>query len=353
MSQSHLTALTPPKAVAQTSIAVIGTGRMGRRYLEVIQGMGLRVAGVCDQHTDTLRCVREEHQIPAERCYRDAARLLKETQPECVVVATTAPTHGLYTCLAAEAGVTSILCEKPMATSLAECDRMVEVCARHRVRLAVNHQMRFMEQYLEPKRVVQSDIFGGLRSVTVVAGNIGMAMNGTHYFEMFRYLTDEVPQDVTAWFSPQKVPSPRGPQFEDEAGAVRVTTPSGKRLYMELSADQGHGVIVIYAGRYGRLIVDELAGTMHLTVREAQHRPLPTTRYAMPCTEELKKITTGALQPTQSVLEALLSHGDVPTGDVGRLAVAVLVAAYVSHEDGHVPVRIDGNLPRARVFPWA
>jgi predicted dehydrogenase len=327
---------------------------MGRRFLRVIQGLGLRLTGICDQSPDTLKLVSAEHQIPAERCYADAARLLKETQPECVVVATTAPSHSVVTCLAAEAGVKYILCEKPMATSLAECDRMLEVCARHRVRLAVDHQMRFMPQYVEPKRIVQSERFGGLGSVTVVAGNIGMSMNGTHYVEMFRYMTDETPEEIVAWFSPKPMPNPRGPHFQDQAGAVRVTTPSGKRLYMELGADQGHGATVIYAGRYGQLIVDDLVGTMRLSVREAQHRMLPTTRYAMPQIEEFTQVTAGTLKPTQDVLEALLSDGDdAPSGEVGRLAVTALVAAYVSHERGHRPVRMDGELPRARIFPWA
>ena len=36
-----------------------------------------------------------------------------------------------------------------------------------------------------------------------------------------------------------------------------------------------------------------------------------------------------------------------------RLAVATLVAAYVSNESGHRPVPIDDCLPRDRVFPWA
>ena len=43
-----------------------------------------------------------------------------------------------------------------------------------------------------------------------------------------------------------------------------------------------------------------------------------------------------------------------PSGEDGRLALSVLVGAYISHEEGHRPVRIhDEALPRTRVFPWA
>ena len=334
--------------------AVIGVGRMGRRHVQVIRDLGLELVGVCDQSTEALALTGEEHGVPVEQQFTDASALLEHTNPECVIVATTAPSHCPLTCLAAEMGARYILCEKPMAVSLAECDRMIEVCKQNSVKLAINHQMRFMQLYTEPKRIVQSEAFGGLCSVTVVAGNFGMAMTGTHYFEMFRYMTDEAPLEVTAWFSPEKVPNPRGPQFEDRGGAVRLTTGSGKRFYMEIGADQGHGMKVIYSGRYGQLVVDELAGTLHLAVREEQHRHLPTTRYGMPWVESIQKLEpVDAVGPSRAVLEALLNDRNPPSGEDGRLAVTVLVAAYVSDENGHVPVPLDGSLPRDRVFSWA
>jgi len=323
-------------------VAVIGVGRMGQRHVQVIRDLGLQLVGVCDVNPESLALAGKEYGIPSEQRFHNAGVLLEQTTPECVIIATTALTHCVYTLLAAEAGARYILCEKPMGVSLAECDRMIETCQAYGVRLSINHQMRFMQQYTEPKRIVQSEAFGGLSSVTVVAGNFGMAMNGTHYFEMFRYMTDEAPVEVTAWFLPEMVPNPRGPQFEDRAGAVRLTTVSGKRFYMEISADQGHGMKVIYAGPYGQLVVDELEGTMILSMREEQYRDLPTTRYGMPWVETVK------------MLDALLRDKNPPTGQDGRLAVATLVAAYVSNENGHIPVRLDDvDLPLDRAFAWA
>ena len=335
--------------------AVLGVGRMGRRHILVIRELGLELVGICDENRESLAAAFQEHGVPAHCHFSDAAELLERCEPECVVVATTAPVHAAYTCLAAEAGATYVLCEKPMAVSLAECDRMIDVCRRRRTKLAINHQMRFMDQYIAPKQIAQSEAFGGVSSVTVVAGNFGMAMNGTHYFEMFRYLTNEAPVEVTAWFSPHKIPSPRGPEFEDRAGSVRLTTASGKRLYMEIGDDQGHGLQVIYAGPYGQLVVDELAGAMRSVVREEQHRSLPTTRYGMPWVEQTSRIAPAdIIAPSRAVLQALLKGEGFPTGEDGRLAVTALVAGYVSDENGHIPVRLDSSsLPRERVFPWA
>jgi predicted dehydrogenase len=335
--------------------AILGVGRMGQRHIQVARDLNLELAGICDQNPETLSAVGKEHGIPAERQFEDVRALLEKARPECVVIATTAPTHSEYTCLAAEARARYILCEKPMAVSLAECDHMLKVCRHNHAKLAINHQMRFMEQYTEPKRIIEGEAFGGLKSVTVVAGNFGMAMNGTHYFEMFRYMTDEAPVEVTAWFSEEKVSNPRGAQFEDRAGSVRITTASGKRFYMDISANQGHGMKVIYAGAYGQIIVDEISGDMYADAREEQYRDLPATRYGMPRVATSGKIAPAdAVAPTRAVLEALLKDKNAPDGEDGRLAVAVLVAAYFSDENGHVPVRLDDSrLPRERVFPWA
>jgi predicted dehydrogenase len=337
------------------NVAIIGAGRMGRRHIQVVRDLGLNLVGICDMNPDALSLATEEHGITTDLHFTDARHLLRHTKPECVIIATTAPTHSKYACLAAEAGAKYVLCEKPLAVSLTECDKMLEVCARHGTELAVNHQMRFMEQYTEPKRIIGSSEFGGLSSITVVGGNFGMAMNGTHYFEMFRYMTDDAPVEVTAWFSPEKVSNPRGPQFEDRAGAVRLISASGKRFYMEIGADQGHGVQVIYTGPYGQLVVDELAGNMKMITRDEKYRNLPSTRYGMPAIEKTFTIEPAdAVGPSRAVLNALLNKANFPSGEEGRLAVSVLVGAYVSDENGHRPVRIDEEpLPRERVFPWA
>lgn len=334
---------------------IIGAGRMGRRHIQVVRDLGLNLVGICDLNPEALSLTTEENNVKPELHFLDVRHLLEQTKPECVIIATTAPTHCEYTCLSAESGAKYVLCEKPLAVSLSECDKMIKVCAHKGTELAVNHQMRFMEQYTEPKRIVASDAFGGLSSITVVAGNFGMAMNGTHYFEMFRYMADEDPVEVSAWFSPGTVPNPRGPQFEDRAGAVRLTTSSGKRYYMEISADQGHGVNVIYSGPYGQLVVDELAGNAKLITRNEEYRNLPSTRYGMPTMESNFKIQPAdVIGPSRDVLNALLNKTNFPTGVDGRLAVSVLVGAYVSDEDGHRPVRINEEpLPSDRVFPWA
>jgi predicted dehydrogenase len=315
----------------------------------------VNIVGICDVSEASLALAAAEQAIGPAKHYREMAELLERATPDCAIIATTAPTHCEYTCLAAEAGVRYILCEKPMAISLEQCDRMINVCRARGTALAINHQMRFMEQYIAPKAIIDSEAFGGLRSATVVAGNFGMSMNALHYFEMFRFMTGEKPRTVAAWFSPETVPNPRGPQFEDRAGSVRIVTGSGKRFYLDCGADQGHGVQVVYAGLFGQIFVDELRGSMMTTVREAQYRNLPTTRYGMPSVLSTHSIAPAdVIAPSAAVLRALLERRDYPSGEEGRMAVSVLVAAYLSNERGNVAVDLERDeLDFSREFSWA
>lgn len=335
-------------------VAVIGTGRMGQRHMQSIRKLGLQIVGIHDKSREALDQASQNSEISNEKKFSNAVEMLKRVKADCVVIATVAPSHCLYTCLAAEHGARFILCEKPMAVSLDECQKMIDVCQRRGVKLAINHPMRFMKHYMEIKRIVQSEVMGGLSSVTVVGGNVGLSMNGTHFIEMFRYITEERPVEATAWFSSEKVPNPRGVEFEDSAGSLRLITARGKRFYMEIGADQGHGIQAIYSGPYGQIVMDVLSGDVRLTVREKKDRLVTSTNYATPSIQTTYKIALeDSATAAQSVLDALLKDMNPPSGEHGKLAIAALVAAYQSNEAGHRAVPIDINLDQKRRFPWA
>jgi predicted dehydrogenase len=333
---------------------VLGVGRMGRRHMEVVRRLGWDLAGVFDVSQDSLKLAQDEHGLANHQLFSTLDKLYAEIRPESVIIATTADSHCALTCMAAERGAKYILVEKPMAVSLEECDHMIETCKRYGAKLAVNHQMRFMEQYTEPKRLFNTEAYGGLASMTVVAGNFGFAMNGTHYFEAFRFLTDENPVEVTAWFSAEMVANPRGAQFQDRAGSIRAVTASGKRLYMEIGVDQGHGIRVIYACRNGMITVDELSGALISSEREEQYRALPTTRYGMPALDTQRMIQPcEVIDASADVIRAMLNDVDSVSGEDGRRVIELLMAAYQSAESGSIPVRLDGGIDRKRIFPWA
>ncbi len=190
--------------------------------------------------------------------------------------------------------------------------------------------------------------------MTIIGGNIGVAMNGTHYVEAFRYLCDSDPATVSAWYSKELVPNPRGPQFLDQAGSLRITAKNGTRCYMEISADQGYGMRVMYAARYGQIFVDEGTGALTASHRKAADRALPLTRFLTdPEFISMQIQPTDAIISTKAVIEALLSGKPVCSGEDAVKTIATLVAADASNGHGHQEVSIDDSLDVNKKFPWA
>jgi len=338
------------------SVGLIGAGRMGRSHLLAASGLGLSIRSICDVNTKNLETVGGEFQVEAARRLTTPEAFFDQAEvPELVIISTTADAHARLTITAAEAGAKYILCEKPMATSVADCDRMLAACRRHGARLAINHQMRFMDQYVLVNNELTSDAFGGLASMNVLAGCFGLVMNGSHYLEAFRYLAQSPVVEIAARFDAAPMPSPRGPNFFDRSGHVAAMAASGKRLHMEAAADQGHGMTVTYAAKFGHLFVDELEGVYYAVARKPEHRESPMTRFGMPwqrrehCFPQADNVG-----PTSAVLRALLRGENEPSGEDGRAVVAALAAAYRSSEEGGRPVRIaDNTSDDDRVFPWA
>ena len=180
-------------------------------------------------------------------------------------------------------------------------------------------------------------------------------MNGSHYCEAMRWITGSEIVSATAWFAPEALKNPRGAQFSDQAGEVRFESADGRRLLMSLGADQGHGMTVTYATRYGYIFADELEGIYYATARKPEHQDMPVTRYGMPWDRwEVRFPQADNVGPTQGVIEALLKGDDYPDGRAGKHAVAALVAAWCSAEHGSRPVQVSelGEYETKR-FPWA
>jgi glucose-fructose oxidoreductase len=98
-------------------------------------------------------------------------------QVDAVFIALPNSLHAEYTIRAAQAGV-HVLCEKPMAVTAAECQRMIDACREHDVRLMIAYRLHFEEINLDAVELVRKGRLGEPRyfssdfSMTVRPGNI-------------------------------------------------------------------------------------------------------------------------------------------------------------------------------------
>src|SRR6185436_5535526 len=79
----------------------------------------------------------------APKWYQDWQTLLQDKDVEAVYIATPVYLHAVQTIAASEAGK-HVLCEKPMALNVEECDRMNAACRDHHVKLGVAYYRHFI-----------------------------------------------------------------------------------------------------------------------------------------------------------------------------------------------------------------
>jgi predicted dehydrogenase len=95
----------------------------------------------------------------ARRWYRDWQQLLADEEVEAAYIATPVHLHAAQTVAAAEAGK-HVLCEKPMAMSVAECDRMIAACEANNVKLGIAYYRHFYPSIDRIKTILRSGEIG-------------------------------------------------------------------------------------------------------------------------------------------------------------------------------------------------
>lgn len=345
----------PASSTEPMRVAVVGLGRMGVRHLEAVRRLGLAVVGLADVSADAVTAAAGSIGLSPEGRFTDAVEMFETTWPQAVVIATTAPSHAPLVLAAVESGARYVLCEKPMAASLAEVDEMTRACETAGAVLGINHQMRYMPNYTQVKGLIGGEDLGPLVSMVVAGSNFGLAMNASHYFEAFRYLTDSPVTQVQARFETEALANPRGPLFDDRSGRLLAINGAGQGLYIDFSAQAGWGLQVVYICRNGQVVVDELNGEMRVAARKAEYRQLPTSRYGMPVDIRREAIPPAeTIESTMAVWTAMLTRSGYPGPEVGEHALSCLVAAHLSDRAGGAPVST--KVPQAardERFAWA
>lgn len=183
--------------------AVIGCGKIGSDFADdpFVKGVYTH-AGAYEACADTeLVAVCDIDADRARRCagrwqgataYSDIGELMTQHRPDIVSVCTPDSTHEavLERVLLAD-GVRAVLAEKPLALRPEEAQRLVDLARKRGVTLAVNYSRRYSSSLIELRGTIHS---GKLGTIQKVAGlyTKGVLHNGSHWFDLARWLIGEV-----------------------------------------------------------------------------------------------------------------------------------------------------------------
>ena len=106
---------------------------------------------------EKLNEVGDKYRIPVRATYDDYERCLQEV--DAVYLCTPNSEHSDYAVRAAKAGK-HILCEKPLAVTQGECDRMIRAAKENNVKIMTAYRLHFEPLFLEVLEIVKSGKIG-------------------------------------------------------------------------------------------------------------------------------------------------------------------------------------------------
>ena len=155
-------------------VGLVGIGFMGWIHWLAYQKLaGVRVAAISSRNPQRLagdwRGIQgnfgpsgEQVDLQGIAAYSNLDELLQDPQIDLIDVCLPTPQHADVAIRAIEAGK-HVLCEKPMALRLADCDRMVAAAERANKLLMIAHVLPFFPEYDWALGLVRSGEFGRLR----------------------------------------------------------------------------------------------------------------------------------------------------------------------------------------------
>lgn len=126
------------------------------------QQPGVEVVAIYDE--DTVRAQRFGERFGIARLYDSPAPILEDADIDAVVVCSPTNQHASLVIAAAEAGK-HVLCEKPIATTLADARAMIDACTAANVQLHIPFTCRFYPTVQKAKALVADGSLGEVQGM--------------------------------------------------------------------------------------------------------------------------------------------------------------------------------------------
>ncbi len=317
----------------------------------------VKLVGVCDLMPAAIEKFnatwRDKH--PDTRLYADFREMLATEKPDIVSVITPDDKHADIVVHAAHSGVKAIWCEKPIATTVADADRMIEAVEKYGVAMTVSHTRRWLPTFHRLRELVRARTYGKLQLVTATQyhSRAMMFRNGTHIVDMLCFLADARPEWVIAELEDgfdgfDRYRGDGGTAISSEPSAnAYIKFANGVRasLLMAKGNISTGAFELIFENAVVRSTSDE-----QISIHRVDGPQATSTRAAITVTETIGHEDWTAERELGTLTELIhaLDTGTPPSLSTPRMArqtLAVLMAILDSHAKGSAKVLVDAEFP--------
>lgn len=318
---------------------VIGLGFFGEKHAEVAASLpGVELQAVCTRREKRRRDIARRLDVP--RTYEDYRDLLADPNVEAVSVVTHVDDHAAPAIAALRAGK-HVLLEKPMARTLAECDRIIAAAERAGRILMVGHICRFNPRYAAVREQAVAGAFGRVVSMHA-RRNIPAARSESVLAQIGPLLGDGIHDtDLMLWIGGARIES----VFALTHSARGLTNPDvGWAMYRFDSGAIGaiENVWFLPAGTPFRIHEQlEIVGTEGAAyVHGSDHNVVLQTADGVDCPDTLYWPTmhgqpVGALRTELEYFVRCVAEGRQPTVVTPQDARAAVAAAGAAERSAH------------------
>ena len=153
------------------NVGIIGCGKIAqvRHIPEYAENPDVKLAAF---YNPSRKRAEEQAEKYGGKVYDTAEELLADKSIDAVSICAANYAHAELTIKALEAGK-HVLCEKPMATNLADCEVMVECAKKNGKFLMIGHNQRLAKAHVEAKRLIDQGLIGRIITFRTTFGHGG------------------------------------------------------------------------------------------------------------------------------------------------------------------------------------
>lgn len=339
---------TPPYRVG-----MIGVGRMGTQHARAYHlNPKTEVVAAADPDPENLELFRQRFNVPVYNSYHEMLRL-ENIDIAAPILPVSANPQVVIDC--AKAGVGAIFSEKPVASSLADADRMVEECRSRRIPFASGDAWRNLPQFWQFKEMIESGEVGRVHSINVYHPTDEILGGGCQSLSVSRLMADDADVDwVVGWVKGD--PWDQGDQ--GMGGVIRFDNGITAHVHMDSVGKKGIEVLtskgVFFSDwihfTYHETVKNPKSGIEVLKIAQNKEWKLQERKGLFEDAGTGEKVygEDGWLEvgyrgnaSAQAIIDALESGSEPKTsGDNMRKGLEIGIALRESHRQGHSPIKL-------------
>ena len=325
------------------NLVVIGCSQMAQRHMEgVVSNERVNLYAVCDTAKDRVaECMEKYHVAIGVYDYKE---LVNDPNVDGAIIVTPDYLHTEMTVAFLRAGK-AVLCEKPMALTLEECEEMIRAEKETNGKLMIGQVCRCTPAFMMAKDLVSSGKIGELVFVeSEYAHNYGVARGyndwrvdprrhgfiggGCHAVDLLRWIAGD-PTEVTA-LSNHKILTD-WPVDDTSIAIYKFPNNVMGKVFVSIGCRRNYTMRSVFYGTKGTIICDNTSPTITLFLDDGTPGSY-TAAQELPVNVNNHNVTAEIDQ----FVNALVTGKPMPVSSMeGASTVAVCIASVESAKSGN------------------